>query len=270
MKQSFLLIFIAIFLFPLRSHAYYPLSPYSYCAGAPVNFIDPSGQVIEGVTKEDAKLAVEDFRAMFPGEVFANFRNLIVQSGKKQKGKKFAPISREALSEAFNGITLTEDQQALVDMVVNTINSDDIHKIEYLSSGKDMSQTSLDIYSPLLNNLGITSEVAANTPGGYSQYVMALCGEASTVPTQTGSLSLILNTTKGFVTNRPATLGHEVMGHGRTLRLGLKDSLSQHVLPIQVENLILRIMGISSYRDGTDHAPLKTFIPNYNSLPNFR
>ena len=71
-------------LYPLSSYAYSHLSPYSYCGGNPVNCVDPTGCVIEGVTKKDAALAVEDFRAMFPGDEFSNFRNLIVQSGKKK------------------------------------------------------------------------------------------------------------------------------------------------------------------------------------------
>lgn len=113
MKQIQLLV-ISLLLYPLSSHAYPHLSPYSYCGGDPVNCVDPTGCVIEGVTKKDAKMAVEDFRAMFPGDEFANFRNLIVQSGKKQNGKSFAPISSEALSATFSGISLNEDQQALV------------------------------------------------------------------------------------------------------------------------------------------------------------
>ena len=261
---------LIILLSSLCSYAYYPTSPYSYCGGDPVNNVDPNGCVIEGVTKKDAAMAVVDFRAMFPGEEFANFRNLIVQSGKKQNGKSFAPISADALAAAFSGISLNEDQQALVEIVVNTINSDDLHKVEYVNQGKDISYSSLEVFAPLLKSLGITAEIAANTEGGYSKFVMALCGEASTVPTQSGSLSIIFNTPNGFVTNRPATLGHEIIGHGRTLRLGYTDSQSQHILPIQLENLILRNMGSHLFRDGTDHAPLRMFIPNYMSIPNFR
>ncbi len=68
---------------PDRLAGNYPhLSPYTYCAGDPVNCTDPSGCEIRGVTKEDAAMAVEDFRAMFPGDEFLNLRNLIVQSGK--------------------------------------------------------------------------------------------------------------------------------------------------------------------------------------------
>lgn len=269
MRQIQLLV-LSLLLCPLSSYAYSHLSPYSYCGGDPVNYVDPTGCVIEGITKKDAAMAVEDFRAMFPGDEFANFRNLIVQSGKKQNGKSFAPISAEALSTAFSGISLNEDQQALVDLVVNTINSNDVHKVEYLTPGNDMSSTALNAFLPSLNALGITSEMMTNTPGGASTFVNALCGEASTVPTSSGSLTIILKTPDAFVTNRPATLGHEIIGHGRSLRLGYTDSQSQHIFPIQVENLILRNMGIQFFRNGTDHAPLKTFIPTYMLLPSFR
>ena len=268
--MKYLQLILIVLLCSLSSHAYSHLSPYSYCGGDPVNCVDTTGCIIEGVTKKDAAMAVQDFRAMFPGDEFANFRNLIVQSGKKQNGKSFATISADALSTAFSGITLNEDQQTLVQMVVNTINSDDVHKVEYLTPGKDMSRSSLNEFLPQLNLLGITSEMVANMPGGGSKFVMALCGEASTIPTKSGSLSIILNTNSGFVTNRPATLGHEIIGHGRSYRLGYTDSQSQHILPIQVENLILRNMGSPLFRNGTDHAPLKKFIPNYMSLTIFR
>lgn len=148
------LLFIAL-LYPLSSPAYSHLSPYSYCGGDPVNCVDPTGCVIEGVTKKDASMAVEDFRAMFPGDEFADFRNLIVQSGKKHNGRSFATISTDVLATAFSGITLNEDQQALVDMVVNTINSDDVHSVEYLTPRKDMSRSSLNEFLPQLNLLGI-------------------------------------------------------------------------------------------------------------------
>ena len=56
---------------------------------------------------------------------------IILQSGKKQNGKSLAKISNDALKAAFDGVNLSEDQQALVDIVVNTINSNKVHTLEY-------------------------------------------------------------------------------------------------------------------------------------------
>ena len=42
-----------------------------------------------------------------------------------------AKISNDALKAAFDGVNLSEDQQALVGIVVNTINSNKVHTIEY-------------------------------------------------------------------------------------------------------------------------------------------
>lgn len=74
---------------------------------------------------------VEDIRAMFPDDKFSNFRNLIVQNGKNQDGNKLAKISPEVLATAFDGIKLTDDENALKEIVVNTINSKDVHMVEY-------------------------------------------------------------------------------------------------------------------------------------------
>lgn len=46
------LIIVTMLLYPLSSYAYSHLSPYSYCGGNPVNCVDPTGCVIEGVTKK--------------------------------------------------------------------------------------------------------------------------------------------------------------------------------------------------------------------------
>lgn len=242
---------------------------YAFCANNPVNIVDPTGMEIRGVSKQDAKYLVEDFRAMFPGDEFENFRNLIIRSGKKQNGKSLAPISDDARKDALKDIILNEDQQALVDMVVNSINSDDEHYVEYFQIGKTLSNRALDAIEDRFKSRGLTPEIAENTPGGYATFLLALCGEATTVLTPRGSLTLIQQDGE-FLTNRPATLGHEVLGHGRAALLKYTTGDEQHVIPIQVENLILRNMGVSKFRDGTRHAPKNSYIPNYNSLPIFR
>ncbi len=263
------LILIAL-LYPLSSHAYSHLSPYSYCGGDPINCIDPTGCVIEGVTKKDAAMAVEDFRAMFPGDEFANFRSLIVQSGKKQDGKSFAKISADALSAAFSGVTLNEDQQALVEMVANTINSGDVHMVEYQSSDGVLSSKGEKAFLPGYMEGGISghmSQIMERNGGLPLWLIMTDGGSGATVHTKNGSHSVVV--VDGIHLNgRAVTTGHEILGHGRSWSVGYQENF-QHVEPIRTENLILRVMGIPFINTGIDHGP-KTLVPQPSLLPAFR
>lgn len=268
MKQIQLSV-ISLLLSPLSSFAYYHLSPYSYCGGDPVNCVDPTGCVIEGVTKKDAAMAVEDFRAMFPGDEFANFRNLIVQSGKKQNGKSFAPISADALSSAFSGVTQNEDQQALVQMVVNTINSNHIHKVEYLESSGILSYSAEKVFAPLFDNPDLPTSTILNANGGFPViFINNRGGGGLTTPIRNGTYSLIFKDSSLHLNGRAVTTGHEILGHGRSLSVGRGDK-NQHVDAIQTENLILRVMGIPYINTGADHAPNGAF-PGCSLLPSFR
>lgn len=267
--MKYLHLIIIALLYPLSSHAYSHLSPYSYCGGNPVSCVDPTGCVIEGVTKKDAAMAIEDFRAMFPGEEFATFRNLIVQSGKKQNGKSFSPISTDALSAAFTGITLNDDQQALVQMVVNTINSDDIHKVEYLESTGNLSYSAEKIFAPLFDNPDLPTSTILNANGGFPViFINNRGGGGLTTPISNGTYSLIFKDSSFHLNGRAVTTGHEIIGHGRSLSVGRGDQ-NQHVDAIQTENLILRVMGIPYINTGADHAPNGAF-PGCSLLPCFR
>lgn len=264
------LLFILLLLYPFSSNAYSHISPYSYCGGDPVNCVDPTGSVIEGVRKKDAAMAVEDFRAMFPGDEFTNFRNLIVQSGKKQNGKSFAPISSDAVSAAFNGISLTEDQQALVEMVVNTINSDDVHMVEYRRSDGVLSRKGEKAFLAGFMKEDMSSDMSPilEYNGGFPLWlIMRLAGPGATAHTQNGSHSVVV--VDGIHPNgRAVTTGHEILGHGRSWSVGYQEDF-QHVEPIRTENLILRVMGISFINTGINHGP-ETLVPQPSLLPAFR
>ncbi|MBR6362027.1 MAG: hypothetical protein IKR88_01945 [Bacteroidales bacterium] len=69
--------------------------------------------------------------------------------------------------------------------------------------------------------------------------------------------------------NRAINLGHEVLGHGRSLSLGRVSGAQQHVDAIQVENLIRRVLGVGGFVDGSNHAD-GTKIKNAQALPSFR
>ncbi len=212
------------------AHKFTHLSPYTFCAANPVRYIDPDGKEIIGVQKSDAENMVDDFHEIFQDDIFADFRTLIVQSGKKQNGKSLAKISPEALAGAFDGVSLNEDQQALVEMTVNTINSDSKHFIEYLSPNDNLSAI----------------------------------GENAFLQGYKGTHSIILNSTEF----RPATTGHEIIGHGRSLSLG--RNTTQHIDAVQTENLIYRVMGLPYILlDGTTHGN-KSFINTHSKIPEFR
>jgi hypothetical protein len=67
------------------------------------------------------------------------------RTGKKGNGKDFKKIDKDALSAALNGVELSEDEQALVDIVTNTINSDDEHVVEYADSDKNISAEGAEV-----------------------------------------------------------------------------------------------------------------------------
>lgn len=268
MKLYYLALIPLIF-YPLKTYAYYPLSPYSYCNGNPTGCIDPTGCKIEGVTKKDAAIAVDDFRSIFPGYEFANFRNLIVQSGKNQDGRTFAYIPEDALAAALNGITLNEDQQALIEMVVNSINSKDIHKVEYLDATGNLSYSAEKVFAPLFDHPNLPISTILNANGGFPVvFIENRGGGGLTTPIKNGSYSLIFKDASFHLNGRPVTTGHEILGHGRSLVLG-RGHANQHVDAIQTENLILRVMGIPYINTGADHAPNGAF-PGCSLLPGFR
>lgn len=269
MKHIYLL--FILLLYPFSSYGYPPLSPYSYCGGDPINYVDPTGYAIEGVTRRDAILAVEDFRAMFPGDEFAGFRNLIVQSGKNQNGKSFAPITYNALSAAFNGISLNEDQQALVDLVVNTINSDNIHKVEYIQGTGVLSRQATGAFLPGFRDgaIGPHLPLILERNGGLPvDFIVNEGGGGATTPTKNGSHSLIILNGE-HPNGRAVTTGHEILGHGRSWVAGYGDAF-QHVQAIRTENLILRVMGIPFINTGINHGVKKSVVPNPSLLPSFR
>ena len=245
------------------SEKYYDVSPYAYCGNNPVRYFDPDGREIQGQTKKDTKQVIEDIKAMFAAEVFSNFRNLIIQSGKRQNGISLAKIDENALKTAFDGINLSEDQQALVEIVVNTINSDDIHKIEYASEYGVVSDDAKAAYDPL----PIFDELIENEGGMPTRLIISSGGGGVTMPTSSGTHSVIVNSKKYHPVGRPVTTGHEIFGHGRSIALG--RTTSQHVDSIQAENLIRRVMNINLINDGSNHGN-KSYIPNPTSLPSYR
>ena len=248
----------------------YPsLSPYTYCANSPANIVDPNGMEIRGNTKEDIELVIKDLRTIFSDSVFDKLKDLLIRTGEKKNGLSLSKITEEQLSQAFEGIDLSNDQFALMKIVVNTINSDDVHIIEYVSSDDGVASPSAEkafingfadgplkdfLPNILKKSNGLPLKLLSNEGGG-----------GITSKTKTGSYSIIF--INGQHPNGQAvTMGHELFGHGRSLALGV---VNQHEAAIQTENLILRVMGIVFQNTGFNHGP-RTKINNPSALPSFR
>ena len=234
-----------------------------------MNMVDPEGRKIIGVTKSDAANVVEDLREIFKDDVFAAFRELIVQSGKNHNGRSLAIIDQSQLEEALEGVTLTEDQQALVEIVVNTINSKDKHIVEYSSNEGNLSPTAYGAFLPGIKNGRYRPflDTILEKNGGYpAKCLISEVGDGGTTKTNQSTYSVIFDGDHPFV--RAVTTGHELFGHGRSLALGRGDE-NQHEDAVRLENLILRVMGIHYVNDGRNHMTGEV-IQNPSLLPNYR
>ena len=246
---------------------------YVYTLDNPVRLIDPDGRKLEGATKNDAAKMLEDINVVFKAEKFADFRRLISRSGKHATGKDFNKIDPVAYSNYIaNNSELSNDDKALMDILVNSINSDDFtYKFQYVSENDELPDKNM--LAPQL--------VEAIESTGHT-VLTKLLGGSQTKQTKKGSYSLVVEddrSPRDYYNNLgeqvPNPLGrvlyvfHEVFGHGRSLSLG-RGSDNQHGDAIRLENLVLRVAGFSNIqRNGEDHGP-KTKIPNNSQLPDYR
>ncbi len=229
---------------------YLPLSPYSAFADNPINIMDPDGKDIIGATKDDAKKFKEDVHKVLADKKFDNVRALI-----DVKGKTFKHIDKEALAKALDGVELSADEKAYVDVVTNTINAKEKHTVEYLAYGDDASSDGATAIGDYFKSQGLPK---ITTPEGAlkAATIAVFGGEGFNVPTKEGSHSFIISGIPGGKdTERAVTSGHEVFGHGLPSSRGESPELNNSNA-IRMDNLVRRVLGIPE-RDGSDHGGYK-------------
>ena len=251
---------------------YLNISTYCYTANNPINITDTDGRKLKGVQESDAAKIHEDINLVFAAERFNGFRNLITRSGRNEGVETFDKIDMNALDSYLAGATdLSEDDKALIRIVTNTINSESVHEIQYLSKE-----------DPLPNKSMAASElISIYDKNKWGDIPAGIIGN-STIETENGSYSMIvedvgfpLDYVNALEKNVPNPLGrasmsfHEVFGHGRPTALG-RTHEQQHTDAIRLENLTLRVSGYSSIqRTGLDHFS-KTEVSDYSNLPDYK
>jgi hypothetical protein len=239
--------------------ASYPsLSGYSAFANNPINVIDPDGRDIIGVTKQDAKNFKEDVHKVLAGDKFAGVRALI-----DVKGKSFKHIDGAALTKALDGVTLSADERTYVDVVTNTINAKEVHKIEYLTEAVTSSEGATAFKDHMNKTQAGAGDMMLTPEGNLSSSIVdRLVG--LNVPTKEGSHSFI--SSKVAANERAVTSGHELFGHGIPSSKGL-TAAENNSNAIRTDNLVRRLLGLPE-RDGKNHGGYNEgHITEPNKLP---
>ncbi len=182
-------------------------SPYTYVNNNPIMLVDPDGRDIIGVTRKDAQNFQQDIYRVLKDKKFEGVRALI-----SIKGSKFNKIDVSALTKALENISVNTDEKAYIDMVANTINSKEIHKVEYLS-GDFTSAEGATAFRDHMNKAqeGI-GDMLLTPDGNFSSTFIDSQGGGLNVPTKDGSHSFISAIHKDD--DRAITSGHELFGHG--------------------------------------------------------
>lgn len=243
-------------------------STYIYAAQNPIAYSDPTGMEIRGVTKSDAEEFKSDVHLILGDSKFDNLRSLI-----SLKGKKIQQIPDAALADALDGVTCSEDEMAYISLLVNTINSKEVHSIEYLKDGEEVSSSGYSDINKYLNSIDPDSKIGdafrkrEERSDGSTRYyyddatIQTLGGEGFNVPTSKGSHSFIRGVQDKL---KAVTSAHELLGHG--LPSARKESpVHNNTNAIRTDNLVRRLLRLPQ-RDGSDHAGGKDIVSPY-SLP---
>ncbi len=213
----------------------YPnVTPYLYCNGNPIMLVDPDGRKIAGISPDDVDCFIEDVSTILSDTKFQGFCALL-QRDKRSVQK----IDMNAFEVWRKSADLSEDEKTYIDLLVSTINSNKIIRIEYIANNNAS-------VSPLGNVFICNALPFLKTSDG----LIAQTGGALTVSTPKGAYCLMAIT--GNTKSKAINSMHEVLGHGVALCVGA-EPLENNSQAIRVENMIRRLTKQQQF-NGQGHA----------------